>query len=187
FFAAQPLKSYALTAMVGIGQDEVLAPNRNDRLTYSQAAIAGFLVLMQFAVALTVMSVRLAWKQYKTESIRDTYRSATEGANEGFYLLQALLEKNGEIADFELVDCNERAAALFGTKKAALIGATLSGLYETPYFEKLMEVIRFSMQMGFYEDEYEINSGSRVKAGWLYRKFVKSGHRIAVTLRDITE
>lgn len=187
FVAAHPLKSYPLIAMAGLEQKEVLRSYEHSRALYEQVAIGGILALALSAAALTWMSIRMAWKHYTTEGIRETYRAATEGANEGFYMWEPILEEGREVSDFRLVDCNERGAALYGLPKSGLLGARLSTLYDATYFSELMEIGRTVMQTGFYEDDHEVLNSRLVTARWLYRKFVRSGSRIAVTLRDITE
>lgn len=187
FFSVQPLRSYPLAVGVGIGLEEKLAPYRQARDTYTALAIGAVIVLMAFGLALAYLSLRLAWRQYQAADIRESYRSATEGANEGFFLWQIIQWGKDSLLDLELVDCNERGATLYGRDKSAMIGTKLSSIYEASFLDELLKTGHLVMHNGFYEDEFEIRAGSMVKAGWLHRKFVRSGSRIAVTLRDITE
>jgi hypothetical protein len=65
----------------------------------------------------------------------------------------ALRDKRGATVDFEVVDCNERGAALYWVSKARLLGARLSTFYSGSYFDKLVNTFRGAMESGFYEDE----------------------------------
>ncbi|MBK4737268.1 bifunctional diguanylate cyclase/phosphodiesterase [Noviherbaspirillum pedocola] len=187
FFSVQPLNSYPLAVAVGIAKHEKLAPYRQARAVYGKIAAAAVVILMAFGFALTYLSMRLAWRQYKADGIREAYRSTTERASEGFFMWQVIAGSRGEVVDLELVDCNERGAALYQRQKGELIGARLSALYQPFFFDELLNICRVVIADGFYEDEFETRHGSLVSARWIYRKFVHSGSRIALTLRDITE
>lgn len=187
FIAWETLEGYPLIVMVGLSEQEFLASHQQTWSTYRQAAGAGSLFLFLFALIAAGLSVRLARKKHQAEEVQKTYRLATEGGNEGYYMYHALRNKNDTIVDFKIVDCNERGADFFGVKKALLLGEKLSTLIPVPFFGELMNIFRNTMESGFYEDEMKVPRESPIKLEWVKRRLVRSGAGLAVTLQDISE
>jgi predicted signal transduction protein with EAL and GGDEF domain len=187
FVAWASLSSYPLVALVGLPEDELRAPVGQLLSTYKTGAMVACAFLFLFAVAATYLHMRLAWKRYLTEKAREDYWIATEGGSEGFYMWRALRDGEGNIADCEIDDCNERGANLFGLKKSEMVGKKLSQLYEKPYFNQLMQTYRMAAEAGNYEGEYRVPPESPLKIDWIYRKLVRTRAGVAVTLRDISQ
>jgi diguanylate cyclase (GGDEF)-like protein len=185
--ASQPLDPYPFYAVVGLSQEEVLQPYEQMRAVSRRTALAASFVLLLFAIVSTFLSVRLAWRKHLTDALRNTYRVATEGGNEAYLMGRAIREDSGEVVDFEIVDCNERAAVLVQTGKQRLINSRLSAVYRGEHFEDAMRSFRAAMESGYYEDEYEVPDDSIVNAQWLHRRMVRSGDFLAITLRDVSE
>jgi len=186
YLASAPVPGYPLHAVVGLGQPDVMEPLQNARATYIKIGIAGSCVLVLFAAVATVMSLRLAWRRHREELVRQAYRVATEGANEGFYMWRPVYGHDGEVLDYELVDCNERGAELYGSRRMEILGRRLKSMYSGDLLEGLMETANGVMKTGYYEDEFQ-PAGETAAADWVHRKFVRADEGIAVTLRDISE
>lgn len=187
YLASKPVPGYPLHVVVGLGQSDVLEPLRDAQATYIKIGIGGSCVLALFAVAATVMSLRLAWRRHREDIVRHTYRVATEGANEGFYMWRPVYGRSDEVSDYELVDCNERSAELYGSRRPQILGRRLTSLYNGDMLERLLETAGHVMQHGYHEDEFETSSLSLVTPAWIHRRFVRAEDGIAVTLRDISE
>lgn len=187
YLASTPVPGYPLHAVVGLGQPDVLQPLQSAQATYVKIGIGGSFVLAMFAVVATVMSLRLAWRRHQEDIVRHTYRVATEGANEGFYMWRPIYSHKGEVFDYELVDCNERGAELYGSRRLQILGRRLKTLYSGAMLEQLLKTARQVMQNGYHEDEFQTSSLSLVTPAWIHRKFVRAEDGIAVTLRDISE
>jgi diguanylate cyclase (GGDEF)-like protein len=185
--ASHPIDPYPFFAVVGLSEEEILRPYEQSRAASRRAAMAATMVLVLFAIVSTLFSIRLARRKQLTDAMRNVYRIATEGGNEAYIMSRAIREKNGTIADYEIVDCNERAAILVETGKETLINTRLSAIYQGPLFDSIMATLRAAMDSGFYEDEYEVPGDSIVNAEWLHRRMVRSGEFVAVTLRDVSE
>ncbi|MEN3291078.1 MAG: hypothetical protein V7642_331, partial [Burkholderiales bacterium] len=185
--ASHPIDPYPFFAVVGLSEEEILRPYEQSRAASRRAAMAATMVLVLFAIVSTLFSIRLARRKQLTDAMRNAYRIATEGGNEAYIMSRAIREKNGTIADYEIVDCNERAAILVETGKETLINTRLSAIYQGPLFDSIMATLRAAMDSGFYEDEYEVPGDSIVNAEWLHRRMVRSGEFVAVTLRDVSE
>lgn len=187
FAAMVALDAYPLIAMVGLSEEEHLAPYWRARESGIFMAAAGTVFLFLFAVAATLMSARLAWRKRQEAEVQEAYRLATEGGNEGFYMLRAICDKSGDVIDFEVVDCNVRGAAFYGLTRDQFVGARSSDLNTSEYFPMLMKTYCSAMESGYYEDEQRIPPGSPIKVEWVHRRLVRSGTGLAITFRDISQ
>ena len=145
------------------------------------------LLLALLAVAGVWFSARLAWRKQQAEDVRNTYHLAVDGAHEGFYMVRALYDGNGQLVDFLIEDCNERGAALVGYDKQTLVGTRFLKLYSGDHAGRILEIFSIAMETGFYEDEVRVSPKSPLKAAWLYRRLVRSGAGLAMTVRDISD
>ena len=187
YVAWKTLKDYPLVAMAGISKREYFASQQETWASYKVLAIVSSVVLLLFGLVAAGMSARLAARRHQEEEVRKTYRIATEGGNEGFYMYEALRDKSGAIVDFTLVDCNERGAQLYGLEPVRMLHQKLSSFYTQAYFERLMAVFCSAMASGFYDDELRVPRESKLKVEWAKRRMVRSGNGLAVTLEDISE
>ena len=154
---------------------------------YNQLAWGGTFVLMLLTLAATGLAARMAVREGEEDELRQAYRVATEGGREGFYLWRSVWDANGEIADFELVDCNLRGAAFCGLTKDELIGRRYADLYPGAYGDKMIELQRQAFDANLYEDDFEPPPNSVLKGSWFHRKMVRTRDCVAVTLRDMSE
>ena len=180
------LTAYPITAAVGLSKDELLAPYFVTWSGNKKVAIIASLFLFLFAIVATRMSVTLAWRQYREKEIQDTYRLATDGADNGFYMLNAILDEHGNIIDFVYIDCNLLGAKFFGLNREELIGVKLSSLQNDSYFGELLVIYSNAMETGFFEDEYQVPPESPIEFSWARRRLARSGTGLAVTISDIS-
>ncbi|WP_420475765.1 bifunctional diguanylate cyclase/phosphodiesterase [Noviherbaspirillum sp. ST9] len=185
--AWKQLDRYPLVAVAALSEKQVYAAYHATARRYFALATAGSLFLFLFASIGMALSARLAWRRQKEHEVRETYRLAVDAAKEGFYMLRPLHDANGAITDFQVADCNERAAALVGMSKAEFIGRTVTELHAEDYAYAALERMRLAMEEGYYEDEVRVSSRSMLKVDWVHRKLVRSGAGLAMTVRDISE
>ncbi len=185
FVSWELLPQYPLVAVVGLSEQELLAPYRDSWQTYRTSAMVASIFLFLFGFIATLLTIRLAARKHLEDDARSAYRVATEGGNDGFYMLRAMRNAQGKITDFELMDCNEQGAAFYGQNRASFVGTKLSTWYVEPYFTALLGIYRHAMELGYYEDEWHVASDSPMQLKWIHRKFVRSGTGLAMTVRDI--
>jgi len=178
---------YPLTAVVGLDTETVLAPFRQHKEQVLQNARWATMALAIFAIIAGGLSLRLAWRKHNMELMRNTYRMATEGGNEGFYIARPLRQEDGSIADFEIIDCNHRGAELVRHRREELIGKSISALYAGANPDHMIGMLRDAMQMGAFEVDIEVQSDSPFVTRWAHLKIVRSDGNLAVTLRDISD
>jgi diguanylate cyclase (GGDEF)-like protein len=186
--AWQSLANYPLVSVVGLSEQDIYAHYKATARDYRNFAIAGSVSLLLIAMTGIFFSSRLAWRKQQAEEVKNTYRLATDGAREGFYMARALYDQSGQVVDFLLQDCNERGATYYGTTRSKLIGTTLSALYSSSAFaDTVITTFRNAMESGYDEDEFKVSPRSPLRAAWVHRRLVRSGDGLAVTLRDISD
>ncbi|RJG01948.1 EAL domain-containing protein [Noviherbaspirillum sedimenti] len=187
FVAWQELKSYPLTVMVGLSQQELLAPHEQIWNTYRNVALGGTVFLLIVALVGAIFGVRVARQERQALALRKTYRLATDSANEGFFILDPLQDGDGEIVDWLVADANERGASFYGMQSGELIGMLLSEMYPGPLFQIMLDLFRVACASGVYEDECRVPPESPLKVKWLHRRLVKSETGLAMAIRDISQ
>lgn len=190
--AWQQIAPYPLVVIIGLAEDEILMQYRMMAANYINGAAAASWFLLVSALAGTLLTMLLIWRKQQTREIREAYRFATEGANEGFFFLRAVRDKAGDVVDFVIEDCNQTGAALGGVRPDQLIGSPLSALPNITDFVLPADVPsqvligRKAMDEGVYQDEWAAPAASDFRGLWLDRKMVRIGNGLAVTLRDIS-
>ncbi|MET0961308.1 MAG: EAL domain-containing protein [Noviherbaspirillum sp.] len=180
------LQGYPFMAVVGISEAESLAGYYTTEAAYRNYALGGSLALLFFGIVASAMATRLAWRKQQMDAVQATYRVATEGANEGFYMLRPI-HADGRLKDLEIVDCNVRGAAFYGKERSELLGMRFSQLNTASRLQTVLAISAAAMASGFYEDEVEVAPGGSLRIGWIHRRLVRSGENLAVTVRDISE
>lgn len=186
FLGWHRLNAYPISAVIGLSSDELLSTYRLTWSGYKNMAFVGSLFLLLFSIVATRMAVILAWRKYQEKERQATYRLATEGAENGFYMLNALHDGEGNIVDFIYVDCNVIGAKFFGLNRDELIGVKLSSWQKHGYFNVLLDIYGKAMETGFHEDEYQVPPESPIKFAWARRRLARSGSSLAVTISDIS-
>lgn len=186
FLGWHRLSAYPITAVIGLSKNELLSTYLSSWQSSKNMAIIASIFLFLFTIGATRMSVILAWRKYQEREIQDTYRLATEGAENGFYMLNTLHDEFGEIVDFVYVDCNVLGAKFFGLNRDELIGVKLSSLQNDHYFKILLAIYSKAMETGFHEDEYQVPAESPIEFAWARRRLARSGTGLAVTISDIS-
>jgi diguanylate cyclase (GGDEF)-like protein len=154
------------------------------RIYLSIAGGISGLLLAAIAV-LSVLSVRLAYRQYEADGIQQAYRMATEGTSDGFYILTAVRKASGAIVDFIVVDCNEAGAGFVGARPEQLIGRRLTHHRDTTYFRWMIQTCASAMDAGHSDEEVQLPPGNPMRLNWVRRRLVRCGDGLAVTLQDI--
>src|SRR5262249_22143973 len=106
--------AYPVLATAGMTVTEALAPARADWTALRAGAWWFTALALGFGILGWRQTVRLLRMRRQEAEARLAYRTATEQANDGFYLALALRDGRGEVVDFEVVDCNERGAYFYG-------------------------------------------------------------------------
>lgn len=183
----QKIEGYPLISVAAISKANVLRPYASTQQTY--LGIAGLIcaLLTIFAVSGASNQIRNTARRRHEAQVQSTFRLAVDGAREAFYMISPRYTDNGEIDNFCIEDCNERAAELSGYKRSDLIGKYCIDLYQGKESEAVSRFFQRVQVEEFIEDEFYVPIGRRHAAGWFHRRAVLSGKDIAMTIRDISE
>jgi diguanylate cyclase (GGDEF)-like protein len=179
--------AYPLIALVALSHTDAVAGAalywRESRNNATMASVC----LVLLAILAGVLARRAAQRMREQEEVRSAYRTATESANDGFYMASAIRDGQRRIVDFRIVDCNERGAFFYGMQRDALVGRRLSQIDSGLFGRDLISTYRMAMDAGFYEDDQAMPTDNRLNIGWGHRRLVRVGNGLAVTLQDISE
>jgi len=186
FVETAPIAGYPLSALIGVDfsvESEDYSAFRTRTIWVTAAgSVAAVAVSMLFIGFL----LTLAWRKQEVTTTQETYRMATEGSNEGFFIVEVLLNSNGSVEDFTVVDCNRTGAAFCNKDHSTLVGQRFSQLYGARNFDRIDKILSQAYFDSSFEGEAEFyGPGPMVR--WMFIRAVRSSNRLAVTLRDISE
>ena len=185
--AWRKLQNFPVVALTGVSLENAMLPFETRIQTLRGTILAQSLLILIFALVGAYFTAKLAHRRKQAEETQETYRLATDAANEGFYMLRPIYDAKNQPMDFTLEDCNNRAAELLGLNREALLGTRASELQPQAFGEELIALGRLTYQHGLLEEELRVPPHSPVRAKWIYRRMVKSKTGLALTIRDISE
>jgi diguanylate cyclase (GGDEF)-like protein len=178
---------YPVVAMVALSQREGNAAARSHWEASRDRAVAASIGLLLLSALASVLSLRAAAREREHEAVRLAYRTATESANDGFYMAAPVRDRNRQIVDFRIIDCNERGASFYGLRRSDLVGSLVSKMDRGMAGAEVIATYRLAMSNGFYEEERRMPADDRLTIAWGRRRLVRVGDGLAVTLQDISE
>lgn len=187
YVAWHPTEGYGMFTMTGVDQEGALQQLNAHRALALRNAWLATLAVLVLTLGGVSLTLRLAWRKYQLEMIQSTYRAATEGSNEGFFIARPIPAENGRVADFCFVDCNDRGAHLLNYRRSELLGKNMAAVFPEEAAALGVRLLCKSMKAGFYEGEADFRPFGRADAAWVRIRAVRQGDDLAVTLRDITE
>jgi diguanylate cyclase (GGDEF)-like protein len=179
--------AYPVVALVGLSHNEALAGADLYWRESRNNAILASVGLLLLAMLSATLAGRAATRMRHQEEVRSAYRTATESANDGFYMAAAIRDRQGRIVDFKIIDCNERGAFFYGLQRSDLVGRRLSMIDSGQFGVELIATYRKAMETGFHEDDRQMPSDNRLNIRWGHRRLVRVGNGLAVTLQDVSE
>jgi len=178
---------YPVVAMVALSQRDGSAAAQLYWEESRDRAVAGSIALALMAGLASLLSLRAASRAREHEAVRLAYRTATESANDGFYMAAPVRDRKGQIVDFRIVDCNERGASFYGMTRRDLVGRAVSTMDRGVSGDEIVATYRTAMATGFYEEDRRMPRDERLAFAWGRRRLVRVGDGLAVTLQDISE
>jgi diguanylate cyclase (GGDEF)-like protein len=185
----RPFPELGLVAIVGVDEYTGLAPYRAHRQEQMAGAWWNTAWLALAALLASAVFVQAKWRLHQVETIRASYRLATEHAGEGFFINRPLRDLHGVVRDFAIVDCNRYGAEMFGMRPQQLIGHRLSEFYQGELFRAACARLCQALETGLYDRELPVTPSVEqpLKAQWVRYKAVRAGDDLAVTICDISE
>ncbi|HEY4370659.1 MAG TPA: PAS domain S-box protein [Burkholderiales bacterium] len=185
-YSVLPLKDYPMIAIAGLAEEDAYARFYHSRASYLWAASLGSLFILAFTTFLMLQGRALEHSRRAASHAQAIYRAAAEGSLDAFYILEAMRDADGRIADFRFVEVNRRGGTLLGLAAEGMAGRLLCELLPSArssgFFDKCVRVLESGMPL---EEEFE-NDNPQINAHWLRHQVVPAGGGIAITSRDIT-
>lgn len=178
---------YPVVAMAGLSRREGTAAAQLHWEASRDRALVASACLLLLACLASLLSMRAATREREHEAVRLAYRTATESANDGFYMATPIHDRKGHIIDFRIVDCNERGASFYGMQRADLVGRAVSTVDRGLGGAEVIATYRLAMANGFHEEDRRMPADERLTITWGRRRLVRVGDGLAVTLQDISE
>jgi len=178
---------YPLVGLVSVPLADAMAPFERVNASTRSGALLGSIMIVLLGVTGTLLARRSGLRASARNDVRRAYRTATEGANDGFYMANPVYDAGGSMIDFDIVDCNERGARFYGIGRQALIGRRLSSMDNSGAGTALFDAYRLAMETGFHEDERLMPEDNRLNITWGKRRIVRVGNGLAITLQDVSE
>lgn len=178
---------YPLIVLVGLDEQEMMAPYWTKHAEEIHNATWATGVLAIFTFIAMALSLRISWVTHQFESTQYTYRVATESGTEGFYIGRPIYDVHGTCVDCEIIDSNHHGAEMLYQRREELIGKRISSLYEGADPDRLIGWLREAAEVGRYENDIAVASESPVAARWVHLTIVRSGDNLAISLRDISD
>lgn len=177
---------YPMVALVALSQASALAGADAYWIDARNRMVLATLGLLALAGAASTLSVRAARRARERDTVQRAYRTATESANDGFYMVSPLRDRKGNVVDFRIVDCNERGAFFYGLTREALLGTLVSQINGVDGMA-IVDNYRQAMAVGFHQEDRRMPDDNRLNIRWGRRRIVRVGDGLAVTLQDISE
>jgi len=177
-----------LVVVVGRSENDILGPFLEERTLALRGGAMTSALLVLFGLAAASLSAALAARSRRELATRAAYRSASDVALDGFFILDAVRDSNGAARAFTVVDCNQRAAELLGITREDLIGHELSEIMApdvaastTAFYARIL-----ASGKGSGVREFVPKRGSPLKADWVAHQVIPTERGVAVTFRDIS-
>jgi diguanylate cyclase (GGDEF)-like protein/PAS domain S-box-containing protein len=187
YTAVRRLHGFDLAAVVGLDQDEQMAPYRKLRTNYLYAAGGASAILALIVALIAAWSWQLARTRSGVRRAQETYAAASEASPDAFFVVRTVRDTHEVITDFLIEAINGRAEALVGLSKTEaagrLLGDVLPQYRNHGIFEDLQQVA-ISGQASETEWRTERKSPER---RWLQRQVVAVENGLVIIVRDITE
>lgn len=182
-----------LILVVGFDNNYLNAEYYDLRTAYILGGLGTSLLLLIVGALATIMYGNLIMHQASKQELEAAYRSATESAMDGFFILKPIYATDGSraIINFIVEDCNRRGAAMLGWSKTKLLQSMLSDIVSFDMFQVLLRKYSAVSDVGLVSatEEFYFDSPkpAELKGRWVSHRCIYSKAGIAITLRDITE
>ncbi len=176
-----------IVAVAGMSEAHAMAEVRHGAQVYHTVAWLMTAVLGLFCAAGVAVAAKLTLQRANEEEVRHVYRTATDVADEGFYMLRPLWDAAGELADVQFEDVNERGGLLLGQHRSQLQGQPASRVLPPAVFANVLDIVRRALKHKVIVDDHRVLIDLGLPSRWLHRHAVAIGAGVALTLRDISQ
>ena len=179
-------EGYDMLTVAGLDREEALAPARQAQAQALGEARTAGIILLALAMLGAAIHLHMARRAAQMERLASTYRTATEGGLEGFFIASPVLSKDGGIEDFLVGDCNAKGAEYLKFRPEQLRGKRMSDIFRGEAGDHVVRMLKAAARDGSYEGEAELSQFGGQEGVWVHLKVTRPENDLAVTMRDIT-
>jgi diguanylate cyclase (GGDEF)-like protein len=181
------LHGFSLTAVVGLAENEQMAPFEQQRRNYLWAAGGGSAVLVIIVSLVGVWSWQMTRTRRRIRRAQETYAAASEASLDAFFVMRSVSGNQGAITDFIIEATNTRAEKLARMDKKEMRGKSLSEVLPAYISNGIFEdLVKVTLVGGVHEAEWQASETPQ-KEQWLHRQVVAVEGGVVAIVRDITE
>ena len=180
------LQGFPLIAIVGLAQEEQLAPFRSHRRAYVLWASLGSVALVLLAAALSRSSWQLTVSRRRARRAQQTYYAASEASLDAFFVLRSELDASGNVIGFVVQDTNRRGFDLSGLPRDGLIGCSLDLAFPRSRNDGMLDEFASVARTGVVEEHEWVHERPHASSIWLHRQVVRVEDGVVVMMRDIS-
>ena len=119
--------------------------------------------------------------------LENRFRGAIAASLDAFFLCESVRDESGAIADFRLVELNERGETLLGRSRVDLVGRLVCDVLPTfrdsGFLAHLTQVVETGES---FDDDVQVEDDNGEKR-WIRHQAVRVEDGVAITSRDITK
>jgi len=188
-YAWKALDGLPLVAVVGFAEQNYLSDYARFASEQIEYARLVSLLLLVVAVIGTALVIQTLLRREREELSRTAYRIATDGGKDGFYMFYPIYDRNDNLIDVKLQDCNAKGAAMMGAQRQSLLGLRWSQFWPGGALADIMEIYQEAERREFFESVSELPRGTPFleEIRWIRRRIVRTGELFAVAIADVTD
>jgi diguanylate cyclase (GGDEF)-like protein/PAS domain S-box-containing protein len=187
YTAVRQLAGLRLSAMVGLSEQEQMAGFVAQRRQLLLEAGVASAVLILLAALVWAWVWQGAKARRRIRRAQETYAAASESNMDAFFVLRAIRNKDGVVADFKFAAVNSRAEKLTGRSRDELRAQTLCGWMPSARHNGMFDrLVHVTLNGGVYQEEGP-NLVPQLQAEWLHWQVVGVEGGVVAIARDITE
>jgi len=188
-YAWKALDGLPLVAVVGSAEQNYLGDY--DRFAAGQIEYARWISILLAIVAVigTALVIQTLIRRQREELSRTAYRIATDGGKDGFYMFYPIYDREHNLIDVKLQDCNAKGAAMMGAQRQSLLGQRWSEFWPGQALAEILEIYKEAERREFFESVSELPRGTPFleEIRWIRRRIVRTGELFAVAIADVTD
>jgi diguanylate cyclase (GGDEF)-like protein/PAS domain S-box-containing protein len=187
YVSVRPLHGFALSAVVGLAEDEQMAHFAEQRRTYLLAAVAGTAVLALVVALVSIWSWQVARARRGVRRAQETFAAASEASLDAFFVLRTVWGEHGEVADFAVEATNTRAQQMTGMSRDTMHGMLLCSMMPAYRGNGILDALaKVATEGGVHEADWQAEALPS-RGRWMHRQVVPVEGGVVVIVRDITE
>jgi diguanylate cyclase (GGDEF)-like protein len=189
FVAWHKLDGYDLIVVVGLSEREFMADYYLNRSMWCKIGALASLCLLFLGALFGMLYCRAELGRRHNALAKEAYRTASEGTQDGFFILEPVKNMQNQISDFIITDANDKGIKMFGSTTDKMIGSYLSKWFGGKMGEQVFRHYRalFINNKSIEQPEVLVECDNALKGHWMSHRVVPTPSGLAITVRDISK